>query len=181
MTKFLRGVGLCSCLVGLAAFGTAEDKAKSKADKDAPFSDEMFVKKAASSDMHEIAAGKLAKEMAKDPEVKKFAAKMIEDHTKASAELKKAAKAAGIEVPTAMSDEDKAAVDKLKEAKGDAFDKAYLADQMEGHHKASMLFTKASENAKNQDLKNFAARTLPVIKGHHQMLHVMTGKDKTKS
>src|SRR4051794_13311596 len=54
--------------------------------KDQPVDDQTFVKKAALIDLEEIMLGEIGSKQAKHPEVKKFAMKMVQDHTKSSQE-----------------------------------------------------------------------------------------------
>jgi putative membrane protein len=80
-----------------------------------------FIKEAAMSDMLEIDAAKLAEQKGNAAE-KTFAAQMIADHTKTSAELKGMVsgdlKAA---IPTALDDSSQKKLDKLKNAKPEDF------------------------------------------------------------
>jgi len=154
---------------------TAEDK---KAGDAKPITDAEFVIKAASGDMFEIESSKLAKDMAKSDDVKKFAEQMITDHTKSSKELTEVAKKANLGLPTKMLDEHAKLLEKVKGGKGD-FDKAYMDAQLAAHKDAVDLFTSASKNAKDPGVKAFAEKTLPVIKKHleHAQKHAK-GHDK---
>jgi putative membrane protein len=143
----------------------ADDK---KADK--PFDDAEFVKMAASGGLHEVEAGKLAATRAKADDVKMFARKMVEDHTKANEELKKAASSAGFSIPDKMNEEHQKHFDMFKEMTGEAFDKAYVKHMVKDHEDAVKLFTRATTEAKNPMLKEFAEKTLPTLKEHQEMV-----------
>jgi putative membrane protein len=151
----------------------AEDK--KDAPKDAPkdtkkddkaFSDAEFVKKAAIGGMHEVAAGKLAAAQGKSEAVKKFGQKMVDDHSKANDELKAAAKKANLDVPAKLDDEHQKHIDHLKGLKGEEFDKAYIKHMIEDHEEDVAEFTRASKEAKDAGVKEFATKTLPVVQGH---------------
>jgi putative membrane protein len=135
-----------------------------------PFDDVTFVAKAASGGIHEVELGKLAATRAMREDVKKFAQKMVEDHTKANEELKKAAQAAGLRVPEKMNDENQKEFDHFKDYKGADFDKQYLKHMLEDHEKDVAEFTQASKEAKNPQVKAFAAKTLPVIQEHLELV-----------
>src|SRR5205085_895143 len=120
-----------------------------------------FVKMAASDGMHEVELGKIAAAATKNDDVKKFAEKMVTDHGKANEELKTAAKTAGLAVPEKVSDEHQKHIDKFKDYKGDNFDRDYMKHMVKGHTDAVALFTRASKEAKNPAIKDFAAKTLP--------------------
>lgn len=158
-------IGLSLALVFSAALVAAQDK---KGDGK-PFNDAEFVKKAASGGMHEVELGKLAQTAAKSDEVKKFGQKLVEDHTKANEELKKAAKAAGVSVPEKMLDEHRKEFDRFKDLKGDAFDREFAKHQVKDHEEDIALFTRASKEASSADIKGFATKSLPVLKEHLEM------------
>lgn len=133
-------------------------------------SDATFVKKAAISDMYEVAAGKLAQDKATSADVKSFASQMVTAHSQTTEKLKSIlASKSGLKAPAAMDGTHKALIAKLKIAKGTAFDKLYTQQQIDGHQKAVMLFTSESNNGKDADLKKFASDTLPVIQQHLSM------------
>lgn len=131
-----------------------------------PFDDAQFVQKAASGGLHEVELGKIGMTQAKSDDVKKFAEMLVTDHGKANDELKKCAKEAGIEVPDKMSEEDQKEVDKFKNYKGTNFDQDYMKHMLTDHEKDVALFKRASKEAKNPKIKDFAAKTLPVLQAH---------------
>jgi putative membrane protein len=131
-----------------------------------PFNDAEFVKMAASGGMHEVELGKLASVQAKDADVKKFAEMMVTDHGKANEELKKAAKEAGLEVPDKMNEEHQKEFDKFKDYKGTNFDQDYMKHMLSDHEKDVAEFKRASKEAKNPQIKDFAAKTLPIVQAH---------------
>jgi len=136
------------------------------ADDKKPFDDADFVMKAASGGMHEVALGKLAATKATNDAVRKFGQMMVDDHGKANEELKKAAKSAGLSVPAKMDDEHQKEFDKFKNYTGTNFDREYVKHMVDDHQKDVAEFTRASKDAKNAAIKDFAAKTLPVIQGH---------------
>jgi putative membrane protein len=53
---------------------------------------------------------------------------------------------------------------------GADFDKAYIAQvAVDGHRKAVAIFSTESKGGNNAQLKNVAARALPIIKHHYAM------------
>ena len=134
------------------------------------FSTAEFVKKVAISDMFEIESSKLAQQKA-DAESKTFAAKMVTDHSKTSAELKSMVQSGKVkaELPTALDDEHKKKLDELQSASGQQFDDKYDQMQKQAHHEAVMLFERYAQNGDNAELKQWAAQTLPALKEHHSM------------
>jgi putative membrane protein len=131
--------------------------------------DNKFVTRAANDGMFEIEMGKLAETKATTPEVKELAKMMVEDHTKASNELKAASIAKGINLPTEMENSDKELITKFSEKKGIEFDKDYASLMVDKHKDAVELFDDASQNCKDNDLKAWAAGALPTLKHHLEM------------
>jgi len=128
--------------------------------------DAKFVTTAANDGMAEVDAGKMAQDKAVSPRVKSFAAMMVADHTKAGDELAAIAKTKNITLPATPNDDaQKMAADMAKKS-GKDFDKAYVSMMVDGHKDAVKLFTDASQNCKDPDLKAFAIKTLPTLKMH---------------
>lgn len=143
-----------------------------------PIPDTEFVIKAASGGVFEVESSKLAKEMAKSDDVKKFAEKMIADHGKANKELINVAKKANLGIPVNMLDEHVNLLNMVKGAKETDFDTAYLKTQVVAHKEAVALFANAAKNAKDPGLKAFAEKTLPIIKEHYDHVKKMTAQGK---
>jgi len=145
------------------------DKAK-KAGGDAASqlsaADQKFVKTAAIDGMTEVALGEMAAEKAAKPEVKEFGTMMVTDHGKANTELMALATAKGMTLPGKLDKEHQAKVDKMAKLEGEAFDKAYVTEMVAAHKKAVSLFENASKSLKDEELKGFAEKTLPVLKTH---------------
>jgi putative membrane protein len=128
--------------------------------------DAKFVTTAANDGMAEVAAGKMAEEKARSARVKAFASMMVTDHTKAGDELAAIAKTKNITLPAEPDADAKKAADDLSKKSGKNFDKGYVNAMVDGHEKAVKLFTDASQNCKDADLKAFATQTLPTLKMH---------------
>ena len=128
--------------------------------------DSTFVVTAANDGMAEVNAGKMAQQKATDPRVKSFAAMMVTDHTKAGDELAALAKTKNITLPSAPDADAQKKADDLSKKTGKDFDKAYVNAMVDGHKNAVKLFTDASNNCKDADLKAFATKTLPTLKMH---------------
>jgi putative membrane protein len=128
--------------------------------------DDNFVRKAAQGGMAEVELGKLAEQRAVNPEVKKFAERMVTDHTKANDQLKEVASSKNITLPQSLGASDEATKNKLSSLSGDAFDKAYMSDMVKDHTKDVAEFRDESSSAIDPAVKNFAAETLPTLESH---------------
>ena len=129
-----------------------------------------FLKEVAISDMFEIQSSQLAQTKA-DPAAKAFAAHMIQDHTKTSADLKGMVSSGKVnaELPSTLDSSHQSELDKLKGLNGADFTKEYDSAQLSGHKDAVSLFERYSKGGDNPDLKQWAADTLPKLQGHLKM------------
>jgi putative membrane protein len=140
--------------------------------------DNDFMMKAAQGGMAEVELGRLAATKATNAEVKKFAQKMIEDHSNANTELKALATKKGVTLPADVGSEHKALMDKLKNLSGADFDKAYVSAMVDDHKKDVSEFEKESTGGTDADTKAFAAKTLPTLKTHLEMIQGIQSKMK---
>ena len=129
--------------------------------------DASFAREAAQGGVAEVDLGKLAAQKASNDDVKKFGQKMVDDHSKANAELKTAAETAGInDLPTDMSPRDKAFETKLEGLSGAAFDRAYMGHMVHDHQMDVREFQHEANNGKDNSLKQFASQTVPTLEDH---------------
>ncbi|HEX4457591.1 MAG TPA: DUF4142 domain-containing protein [Polyangia bacterium] len=138
---------------------------------DSDKSDSEFAHKAAAGGMAEVKLSKLAIDKSSSSEVKTFARKMVADHTKANMQLKKVAAKQSLTLPTTMDDEHQRAYDKLVSLTGDEFDKQYMKTMTDDHDDTVKLFKDETQNGKDDELKQFAIRTLPIIEKHDNLAH----------
>ena len=127
--------------------------------------DRQFVERAAAGGAAEVQMGQLAQQKASSSQVKVFAARMVNDHTKANEELKQLAQAKGIALPAAPPKSHHDA-DKMSKLSGAEFDRDYMAHMVADHRKTVAEFKKASESAKDTEVKAFAGKTLPTLQDH---------------
>jgi putative membrane protein len=140
-----------------------------------PMTDAQFAEVAAMSNMFEIESSRLALQKAQAPEVKTFAQKMIDDHTKVGAELKSVASGMSgkVKLPQKLDAEHQAILDALKAEEGNDFDDEYIDAQVEAHQKAVNVFgTFAKSNSKGE-LNAFAKKNLPALEEHLQHVEKM--------
>ncbi len=186
MRRVLPCVALILALGGLVL---AQEPQRGKSDRDKgqanregreeQFSDEHFVKKASECNLAEINIGRLAQTRASSPEVKRFAEKMVQDHTKANQEILQLANQKGWTLASTMGEKHQQCWQKLSQKQGQDFDRDYMKDQLKGHEEAVDLFTKASKHCKDEGLKNFASKTLPTIQEHLKMAKQLAGQGAT--
>lgn len=157
------------CFAIAATIANAEDKK--------PL-DKEFVDKVSSSGRVEVELAKIAQVRATNDEVRKFAAKLQEDHAKANNDLLIIVSDEQIAIPEKPLPEHEKHLQHFTGDKVKDFDKEYIKMMMENHEKSVELFTKASKEAKNEKVKKFAEKTLPVIKEHLAMAKKIKEKMK---
>jgi putative membrane protein len=140
--------------------------------------DNGFMIKAAQGGMAEVELGRMAATKAQNAEVKKFAQMMVEDHSNANTELKSLATKKGVTIPAETDAEHKSVADKLTALSGAEFDKAYVQAMVDDHKKTVDLFQNESTNGTDAEAKAFAAKTLPKIKAHLEMIQGIQTKMK---
>ena len=133
-------------------------------------SDKSFLTNAAEAGNAEVKASQLALQKSGDPDIKTFAQKMIDDHTKVGDDLKKLAASKSVTVPDDPSVAQKAKILVLSKLDGHTFDKQYAGMIGVSAHKDTVaLFKKNAANAKDADIKQFAATNLPGLQHHLEM------------
>jgi putative membrane protein len=132
-----------------------------------------FVTTVPNANMFEIQSSKLAQEKSASTDVKAFAADMIKDHTKAGDDFKEALsqgqttasiKPAG----PALQPKEQQMLDELKAANGKDFDAKYIKMQTDAHKDAVALFSTYANSGDDPAMKEFAKKTLPVLKMHEK-------------
>ncbi|HWN94337.1 MAG TPA: DUF4142 domain-containing protein [Methylomirabilota bacterium] len=155
--------------------------------------DEQFIKEACKANKIELKMSKLGVQKAQNEQVKQFAQKLIDDHTKANTELKQLASRKGLMLPesdeslTGHGDEDRTRVrektdadrdgskehaefkaewKKLEDLSGTEFDRQYVGMAVKCHEKSVQEFEKASQRSGDPEVKAFAAKTVPTLREH---------------
>lgn len=137
--------------------------------------------KAAATDVFELESSKLALAKSSNAKVKDFANMMVKDHTKSTANLMAATKAASPDVPVDKS-LDAMKADTLARLKsmpgGAAWDKEYLGAQVKGHAMALATMKDYAANGTVAPLKTFAANTSKVVAMHFEHVKALDASMK---
>jgi putative membrane protein len=136
-----------------------------------PPSTNEFVNKVADSDMFEIQSSKLARQMHPDRDARPFASKMVRDHAKTSKQLQALVTSGKVnaELPTTLDAGHQRKPDELRGLHGKQFDEVYDTTQLKGHKEPVNLFRTYAQNGDNEDLRRWAAKTLPHLEHHLAM------------
>lgn len=125
-----------------------------------------FVSNASQSDMYEIAAGNLAQTKAMSPDVKAFGKMMVIHHTAMTNEMKPLITAAGKTPAAALDQRRQGLLDNLNTATPQAFDKAYISQQVTAHQEALTLMKGYADHGEDAGLKSGATKAIPKIESH---------------
>jgi putative membrane protein len=147
----------------------ARTGSQSDTNRNASTADQRFMMDVARGSLAEIELGKLASEKASDPKVKEFGQKMVQDHTKASDELKTLAQGKNITLPADLDAKHKATHDRLAKLSGQGFDRAYAREMVTGHQRMLTMFRRESQSGKDPEVKAWAAKMVPSVQEHLTM------------
>jgi len=128
--------------------------------------DTAFTLRAIQGGLAEVKLGRLAAEKGSLPDVKAFGQQMVDDHSKANAQLRAVASSEGMTLPTDVNGKQQAMFDRLSKLSGAEFDAVYVKGMMQDHQEDVKEFGKEAESGKDEKIKSFAAQTLPVLQEH---------------
>jgi putative membrane protein len=141
--------------------------------------DRKFIMDAARGNLAEIKMGQLAKQRATNAEAKDFAQMMINDHTKANNELAQIAQRMGVALPKDVDPYHRAAMAGMSRLSGMEFDMAYVKGQLGDHALTLDLLEMQEKSGKDPELRQFAARTAPVVQKHYEIARELEEKMHT--
>jgi len=140
--------------------------------------DHNFLMDAAMGGLMEVELGRLAAQQGASDAVKQFGQRMVDDHSKANAELMSLASSKGMTLPTELDEKHRQHVTKLSSLSGAEFDRAYGKMMASDHNKDVSEFEKESTRGTDADLKAFASKTLPTLQEHLQMARALPGAER---
>ena len=132
--------------------------------------DKMFVAKAMQGGKAEVELGQLTLQKSQNEQVKQFAQRMIDDHTKLNDQMKPVAQQLGVSVPNQVSKKDKQTMAKLQALSGPAYDQAYIKDMVKDHKQDLSEFQTEASSGQDQTVKDAATQGSQVIAQHLQMI-----------
>lgn len=160
---------LAACTVLALAAALRVRAADEKRDHHLSGDDKTFIEKAANGGMMEVALGKVAQEHANSEAVKRFGARMVEDHSKANHELMRIAEEKGVKVEGEIHGAHKEHYDRLAAFKGDKFDREYVTQMVKDHEEDISAFEKEAKHGDDSQLRSFAEQQLPILREHLKM------------
>ncbi len=162
----MKRFGLQLAVAGLAAAcvcGTVQAQDTKSADKS-------FLVDAAQGNLAEISMAKLALEKSQDPNIRKFATRMIHDHEMLNQQMKPISMKLGVKEPSGPSLMEKAKYEELKLKSGNDFDRAYVEAMVKDHNDDLKQFIDEVNKTADPELKTAVAKAEGVIKEHTEMI-----------
>jgi putative membrane protein len=177
MIKFTRLAAIAAVSATLSVSGLGSALAAGKLAS----GDESMLKDIAQANMAEVESGKLAAEKSGNPDIKKFAQMMVDDHSKGLEDTKALASSKSVQLPDGPDAKHKAVMVEFKTLSGGLFDSRYVKQAGVGDHEATeKLLKKTQANAKDADLKALATKMLPIVQGHLQHAQELATKTAAK-
>ncbi len=128
--------------------------------------DAEFLVAAAGINLEEIQLGQLAQKTSTMTDVKELGKMMEDGHTQAMKDLQELSAKKQITIPSTLTEAGQEANKKLMDKTGKDFDKAYCDMMVNGHKDAIDKFKKASTDANDPDIRNWATSMLPALQAH---------------
>lgn len=130
-------------------------------------SDRRALAEMAQANMAEIAHGRIALAKAVNPDVRAYAQRMVDEHTRALAEVQALAQAKGVELPKELTVRHKAKGAMLEALKGDIFDRTYLKQSGRRDHRVTSEKLRENMNKiQDPDIKALAMKLQPIVEQH---------------
>jgi putative membrane protein len=156
-----------------AAFGEAPGFSLAQ-DEPVLTEDQRFVQEVACGVLFEVDCSRLALSRNVSEPVRAFAQMMLEDHARASLELRDLLQRKAIDVPPL---EGSPRADELARLGDEEFERAYLDAQLAAHEEAIRDFEEFAEADEDEDRRAFVQRLLPVLRVHWRELdHMLRGR-----
>lgn len=156
----------------------AEDKNEAVMEDRKDEKDAQFLVNAAEINLKEISLGQLAQSKSSMKDVQDLGKMMETEHSQTMSDLKALADKKSITIPTTMTEDAQKDYDKMNEKTGHDFDKDYCEAMVKGHKDAIDMFEKASMDAKDADIRAWAASVLPAL--HKHLEHATACEEKCK-
>jgi putative membrane protein len=142
--------------------------------------DRKFMMKAAHGGMMEVQLAQLAQQKSASEEVKQYAKRLEQDHSKANEQLKKIAGDRQVDLPTDLGPHQQQMA-RFENLSGAEFDRAYIKMQVKHHKKDISEFRKQADRGMDTDLKEFASAQLPTLEQHLQQAQQLQSSTGTRS
>ena len=158
LSVFLLPLILFASTLGLNRLTTVEIQSLSRAEQ-------KFLMKMADARMSNLHQGQMAMQYGTNQAVRQYGERMVQDELIMMSELQKLAASKNFELLVSMSNDKTKWARNLKTEVGEQFDEKFLQVVLIDHRKDVKYFSMATK-FEDSDLREFAAKYLPVIESH---------------
>lgn len=138
--------------------------------QDTTSDDKSFLKEASEGNLFEVNLAKLALQKSQDPNVRKFAEKMIADHERLGRDMKPLVIKLGVKEAISPGIGDRAKYEELKLKSGISFDRAYVETMVKDHNDDLKKFIQEEQKTTNPDVKATVSKAEATIREHTEMI-----------
>lgn len=131
--------------------------------------DALFMTETAHMSHAEIAASQLALKKSNNPQVKRFAQQMIDDHSHGNQQLMTIAQQKGVDLPKRPDELHTEGAAAMANMSGSDFDREYMSCMTSDHAELLSSAEDKAVTAKDPDVRSFAQSQVPIIRHHYQM------------
>ncbi len=129
--------------------------------------DRNFLVQAAADEMFELQMSRLAAERASAPDLKAYAARLVDQHLSVQQELGALAQAKGVALPTRIGALRQRELYSLERLSGEDFDRAYFQRiATRAHRQDVRLYQNASRMAQDTEIREWANKMMPAQEQH---------------
>lgn len=141
--------------------------------------DRLFLMHAVPAGIAEVEISRIAAEKAQNQQVKQFAQRMVDDHTRVNDQLMQLAQQKGLQPPNQPGAAHQAEMEHLQQLSGEQFDQQYMGGQIIAHDMAIHMYERETRQGQDQEIKDLASQTLPTLQEHHDLALEITGQGLT--
>ena len=128
--------------------------------------DVTWMQAAHQSNLTEIAAGNAAQQSATTPEVRELGAMFVQMHSQLDQQLTQAAQQLGVELPGEPSAEQQRQLAAVQQNSGQAFDTAWIAQQIASHSTSLAATQRELQNGSDPTVLELARTAAPAVEQH---------------
>jgi len=132
--------------------------------------DKLFVLNAAMGNQEEVEFSRQAVQKAQNPEVKRVAQHILDDHQKAQQQLQPVAQQLGVQLPSSLPEDKQQMIQIISSLPADQFEKHYVAAMQADHAKEIIKFRACSQLLQNDQAKQYAQQQLPALQSHYEQV-----------
>jgi predicted outer membrane protein len=125
--------------------------------------------------LSEIQLSRLALQKTENDQVRKFAQRMIDDHTRMNSAISQLAQSKNITLPNDLSADQTTQINRLTALSGEEFDRAYMAGNVTAHEKDVTAAKQQAEQGTDADVRTLADASLPILEIHLAVAEEING------